>query len=161
MISKSDWVTNRTYLSPIFKNPVQALFINFACIVIKTVFLKRKNILLKLHSILTKICLATCVYVSPNPKSWQQSYNCLSAIGIQWHSGKEPACLCRRCKRCRFNPWVGKIPCGRKGQLTPVFLPGEFHGQRSLEGYSPWSCKESDTTEWLSTHTHNMYIKKK
>ena len=30
---------------------------------------------------------------------------------------------------------------------TPVFLPGEFHGERSLEGYSPWSCKETDTTE--------------
>ena len=31
-------------------------------------------------------------------------------------------------------------------QLTPVFLPGEFHGQRSLVGYSPWGCKESDVT---------------
>ena len=35
-------------------------------------------------------------------------------------------------------------------QSTAVFLPGEFHGQRSLMGYSPWGCKESDTTEWLS-----------
>ena len=35
-------------------------------------------------------------------------------------------------------------------QPTPVFLPGEFHGQRSLAGYSPWSCKESDTVEQLS-----------
>ena len=33
------------------------------------------------------------------------------------------------------------------GQDTPVFLPGEFHGQRSLVSYSPWGCKESDTTE--------------
>ena len=33
---------------------------------------------------------------------------------------------------------------------TPVFLPGEFHGQRSLAGYSPWGCKESDTTERAS-----------
>ena len=33
---------------------------------------------------------------------------------------------------------------------TPVFLPGEFHGQRNLVGYSPWSCKESDMTEWLT-----------
>ena len=33
---------------------------------------------------------------------------------------------------------------------TPVFLPREFHGQRSLVGYSPWGCKESDTTEQLS-----------
>ena len=53
-------------------------------------------------------------------------------------------------KRCRFNPGVKKIPWRRKGQATPVFLPGESHGRRSLTGYSPQSCKESDTTE----HTH-------
>ena len=41
----------------------------------------------------------------------------------------------------------------RGWQPTPVFLPGEFHGQRSLVGYSLWGRKESDTTEWL-THTH-------
>ena len=39
--------------------------------------------------------------------------------------------------RHRFNPWVGKIPWRRKGQPTPVFLPEESHGQRSLGGYSP------------------------
>ena len=49
--------------------------------------------------------------------------------------------------------WVGKIPWRRKWQPTPLFLPGEFHGQRSLAGYSSWGCKESDTTEQL-THTH-------
>ena len=38
-------------------------------------------------------------------------------------------------------------PWRRKWQRTPVFLPGEFHGQRSLAGYSPWGHKESDTTE--------------
>ena len=37
--------------------------------------------------------------------------------------------------------------CGKAWQSTPVFLPGEFHGQRSLAGYSPWGHKESDTTE--------------
>ena len=47
------------------------------------------------------------------------------------------------------SPWVRKIPWRRKWQPTPVFLPGEFHGQRSLAGYSPWGHKESDTTEWL------------
>ena len=41
----------------------------------------------------------------------------------------------------RFNPWVRKIPWRRKWLLTPVFLHGEFHGQRSLEGYSPWVTK--------------------
>ena len=38
--------------------------------------------------------------------------------------------------------WVGKIPCGRAWQSTPVFLPGDSHGQRSLAGYSPWDRKE-------------------
>ena len=47
----------------------------------------------------------------------------------------------------RVDPWVGKIPWRRKWQPTPVFLPGEFHGQRSLAAYSPWYHKESDTTE--------------
>ena len=49
-----------------------------------------------------------------------------------------------------FDPWVRKIPWTRKWQPTPVCLPGDSHGQRSLEGYSPWGCKESDMTEWLS-----------
>ena len=50
----------------------------------------------------------------------------------------------------RFDPWVGKIPWRREWLHTPVFLPGKFHGQRSLEGYSPWGRKEWDTTEQLS-----------
>jgi len=49
-------------------------------------------------------------------------------------SGKEPACQCRRCKKHGFDPWVGKIPW-RAWQPTPIFLPGESHGQRSLAGY--------------------------
>ena len=49
--------------------------------------------------------------------------------------------------KIQFNPWIQKIPWRRKWQPTPVFLPEEFHGRRSLVGYSPWGCKESDTTE--------------
>ena len=49
--------------------------------------------------------------------------------------------------RCRFDPQVRKIPWRRAWQPTPVFLPGESHGQRSLVGYSPWGRKQSDTTE--------------
>ena len=59
-------------------------------------------------------------------------------------SGKESTCQYRRRKICKFDPWVGKIPWRRKRQPTPVFLPGKFHGQRSLTGYSPWSHLESD-----------------
>jgi len=52
-------------------------------------------------------------------------------------SGKEPDCQCRRHNRCAFHPWVRKIPWRRAWQSTPVLLPGESHGQRSLVGYSP------------------------
>ena len=48
----------------------------------------------------------------------------------------------------------GSIPWRRKWQPTPVFLPGESHGWRSLAGYSPWGRKESDTTERLHFHFH-------
>ena len=50
----------------------------------------------------------------------------------------------------RFDPWVGKIPWRRELFPAPVFLPGEFHGQRSLAGYSLWGRKESDTNEQLT-----------
>ena len=50
---------------------------------------------------------------------------------------REPICQCSRWKRFGFDPWVRKIPWRRAWQLTPVFLPGGSHGQRSLVGYSP------------------------
>ena len=53
----------------------------------------------------------------------------------------------------KFDPWVRKIHWRREWLPTSVFLPGEFHGQRSLVGYGPWGPKESDHTERL-THTH-------
>ena len=56
----------------------------------------------------------------------------------RWHSGKESNC---RCKRRGFNPWVRKIPWRIQWQPTPVFLPRESHGQRSLASYSPWCRK--------------------
>ena len=60
-------------------------------------------------------------------------------------------CLqCRRCMRHWFNPWIRKIPWRRAWQATPVFLPGESHGQRCLAGYSPWGHKESDMVEELT-----------
>ena len=61
-------------------------------------------------------------------------------------SGKGPACQCGRCKRCSFGPWVRKIPWRRAWQPTPVFLPGEFHGQRVLQAAVP-GVTESDMTE--------------
>ena len=61
-------------------------------------------------------------------------------------SGKEPSCQCRKHKRCGFNPWVWKIPQRRAQQQSPVFLPGESHGQRSLVGYGLQGLKQSDVT---------------
>ena len=58
-------------------------------------------------------------------------------------------------KRCGFDPWVGKIPWSRAWQCTPIFLPGESYGQRSLVGYSPWGHKESDKAE-VTQHTYIM-----
>ena len=64
----------------------------------------------------------------------------------RWLSGKESACQCRR---RGFDPWVGKIPWKSKWQSTPIVLPGESHGQRSLLGYSLQGCKSQTQ---LSTH---------
>ena len=62
-------------------------------------------------------------------------------------NNKKPACRCRRHRRCGFDPWVGKIPWRRTWQPTPVCLPEESHGERSLACYSPWRHKELDMTE--------------
>ena len=71
---------------------------------------------------------------------------------------KNPPANAGDVKRRGLDPWVGKIPWSRAWQPTPVFLPRESHGQRSLVGYSVCasvlSHKEPDMTERLSMHTH-------
>ena len=73
--------------------------------------------------------------------------------------GKEPTLQCRRNKRHRFCPWVKKIPWRRAWQPTPVFLPAESHGQRSLTGYSPRGHKESDATEETENACMHAYVR--
>ena len=91
------------------------------------------------YTLYTSVCVCVCKIMS---------------VGLpSWLSGKETICQWGRCKRPGFNPWVGKIPWRKKWQPTPGFLPGKFHGPRSLVGYSPWGCKQSDRTEQLNTHT--------
>ena len=65
---------------------------------------------------------------------------------------KEDLCFCLWCGRPRFDPWVGKIPWRRKWQPTPLFLPGESHGRRSLVGYCPQDSTELDKTELIHFH---------
>ena len=67
-------------------------------------------------------------------------------------NGKESTCQCRR---CRFNPWVGKITWRRAWQLTPVFLPGKSHRQRCLMGYMQ-SMGSQKVGHDLVTNTHTL-----
>ena len=69
--------------------------------------------------------------------------------------GKEPACQCRRYKRCRFDPWVRKVPWRRKWQPAPLFLSGKSHGQRSLVGYIHEVAKNQT---WLKQLNNNNYM---
>ena len=69
--------------------------------------------------------------------------------------GKESACNAGDClpvQETRVQSLVGKIPGRRKWQPNPVFLPGEFLGQRSLAGYNPWGHKESDASEQVTQY---------
>ena len=84
-----------------------------------------------------RVCVCVCV--------------CTHGISlvIQWRR----ICLqYRRCWRCRFDLWFGKIPWRRTWQPAPVLLPGVSHGQRSLTGYSPWGREELGTTEYTCMH---------
>ena len=57
-----------------------------------------------------------------------------------------------------FDPWVRNVPWSRKWQPTPASLPGKFHGQRSLEGYSLRGRKESGTTEHTCAHAPHVFM---
>ena len=96
----------------------------------------------------------------PAPHPLHRAYSLLAAPGVrEIDTGKQgvgfPGCPDSKESACNagdpgFDPWVRKIPWRWAWPPTPVFLPGESHGQRSLEGYSPCGHKESDTTERLS-----------
>ena len=82
---------------------------------------------------------------------WEPLSPCTTTLGLLWWLRQERICMQPR--RPRFDLWVGKIPWRRKWQPAPVFLPGEFQGQRILVGCSPWGHKESDRTEQLRLST--------
>ena len=91
-----------------------------------------------------------CWLQSMESQGVRDDWNSDSFIWLPWWLRWQRICL--QCWRPGFNPWVGKIPWRREWQSTPVFLPGEFHGQGSLDGYHPWGLR-LDVTEWL-TYTH-------
>ena len=69
-------------------------------------------------------------------------------------SGKEPTCQCRKSKRCRFNPWVGKIPWRRAWQPNPVFLLGESPWTEETGGLQSmwWQRVRHDWSDWAHTY---------
>ena len=73
-----------------------------------------------------------------------------SLYSTAFPGGSDGKRICLQCRRPGFDPLFEKIPWRRGWLPTPVFLPREFHGQRSLVAYSPRGCKESDTTERLT-----------
>ena len=95
----------------------------------------------------------------PGPEKDSLKSLSLSLWLPRWLRGKKPLCQCRRYKSHRFNPRIGKIPWRRAWQHTPVFLPGESHGQGSPVGCSPGgrrelaSCGSSASLKWnINTH---------
>ena len=88
------------------------------------------------------------------------SFRSLSSpsLGLpQWLTQWARICLqCRSYRRGGFIPWVRKIPLRRTGQPTPVFLPGESHGQGSPTSYSPYGHEELDMTE--HAHTFSLFM---
>ena len=86
--------------------------------------------------------LAGGFFTTEPPGKASSSVSYVDTVGLpRWHKGDGFTCQCRRHRRCRLHPWVGKIPWRRKWQPTPVFLLGKFHGQRSLAGYRSWGCR--------------------
>ena len=102
-----------------------------------------------------------CPFSSLNCKKLGDSMIRVKKLWLEghiWSVDEESTCQWRRHRRCRFDPWVEKIPWRRKWQPTPVFLPGKSQGQRSLAGYGSWDHKESDMTECAHTHTQSIVL---
>ena len=75
-------------------------------------------------------------------------------LGLPWWlSGKESTCQCRR---CRFDPWVWKIPWRRAWQLSPVFLPGEFLWTEEPGWLQPMGSQRAGHDWEINTHIHHL-----
>ena len=78
-------------------------------------------------------------------------------VGLLWCLRQQRTCL--QYRRPGFDLQLGKVSWRREYLLTPVFLPGELHGQRSLVGYSPWGYTESDMVEQLTLSLSNVKVR--
>ena len=92
-------------------------------------------------------------------KHWTRGNSWTEFSYVQWQGDiyflLDGTVLKNQCRRRGFDPWVGKMPWSGKWQPTPVFLPGKFHGQRSLAGHSPGGHKISNTTEQMRQKHEN------
>ena len=92
-------------------------------------------------------CALYSGFIQSSEEKGKVIFNILFYIAVGFPGGldgKESAC---NAGDLASTPGFGKIPCRRKWQPTPVFLPGTSHGQRSLVDYRPYSREESDTTD--------------
>ena len=114
-----------------------------------------------------KFIFACAIFKSENSLMFGKTLTCSNTIYINEHDVKlsllcGASLMAQLVKNLLANAGdmrdtdssVGKTPWRGKWQYDPVFLPGKFHGQGSLLGYSPWGCKDSDTTEWLTLPLH-------
>ena len=93
---------------------------------------------------------------------WQARYLVLSEdkwVVFEFWVDYSSECYSLECRRPGFDPWVWKIPWRRKWQPTPLCLPGESNGQRSLVGYSPWDSRVGhDWTTNTDRHLDNQVL---
>ena len=116
------------------------------------------------HGILQARMLEWVAVPSSRGYSWLRDWVYISCMWMDslplshWENPRLMAQICLQCRRPGFDPWVGTILWRRKRQAIPVFLPGEFHGQRSLVDYNPWGHKELDMTEQLTLSFLSCWI---
>ena len=106
----------------------------------------------------SQICNSTSglwALVTDPPQVIVTKYLIIWCQGIAW--SLHPTTL-QEIQETRAHSWVKRIPWRREWQPTPGFLPGKSHQQRSLAGYSPWGCKESDKTELLRFHLKHLFL---
>ena len=85
--------------------------------------------------------------VIKNTRLQIENVTCSLSFFSKWAFLVDQTITCLQWRRHGFDPWAGKMPWRRNWLPTPVFLPGEFHEQRRLVGYSPWGRKELDMTD--------------